>query len=245
MRYGIGNYLLEDGQMGIFKLNSIKSKMIMISILILVVPLTILGVFSYGKSKDSLNVLGETNLKNSVEMTLEMIEALNEEMENGDLSLEQAQERVKEAVLRDMKEDGTRPINDNIDLGENGYIFILADDGLQIAHPKLEGDNSWDSEDPNGIMSTQELIKTSNEGGGFTYFDWPLPHDESKIEPKVSYSKKDPNWDWNIVAGTYMMDFNKPAQEVLALIIAVSVGALVLGILIIWVVVSRIAKPIN
>src|SRR5699024_4951589 len=111
--------------------------------------------------------------------------------------------------------------------------------------PKLEGDNSWDSEDPNGIMSTQELIKTSNEGGGFTYFDWPLPHDESKIEPKVSYSKKDPNWAWNIVAGTDMMDFNKPAQEVLALIVAVSVGALVLGILIIWMVVSRIANPIN
>lgn len=228
-----------------FKLNSIKSKLIIISVLILIIPLAILGAFSYTKSANSLDELGETNLKNSVEMTIEMIDALNDEVENGDLSLEEAQEQVKIAVLGEKESDGTRPINKHIDLGENGYIFILGDDGEQIAHPKLEGDNSWDSEEPNGVMSTQELIKTSHDGGGFTYFDWPLPNDESKIEPKVSYSQKDANWGWNVVAGTYMMDFNEPAQEVLYIIMIVAGIAIVVGVIIIWVYVSRIAKPIN
>src|SRR5690625_6998319 len=92
-----------------------------------------------------------------------MIDALNDEVEDGDLTIEEAQEQVKIAVLGEMDEDGSRPINKKIDLGEHGYIFILADDGEQIAHPQLEGDNSWDSVDPNGVKSTQQLIKTSKD----------------------------------------------------------------------------------
>jgi len=226
------------------KFNSIQFKLIIVSILILTMPLIILGFFSYKQSASSLNKLGESNLKNSVEITIEMIDALNDEVEDGDLTIEEAQEQVKIAVLGEMDEDGSRPINKKIDLGEHGYIFILADDGEQIAHPQLEGDNSWDSVDPNGVKSTQQLIKTSNDGGGFTYFEWPLPNNDKQIEPKVSYSNKDPNWGWNIVAGTYMMDFNAPAKEIRNVIFVVAGTALVLGVAIIWIFAIRISRPI-
>lgn len=227
-----------------FKLRSIKAKLIIVSMLILTVPLILLGILSYQKSVSSLDELGATNLKNSVEMTIELIEALNAEVEKGNLPLEEAQEQVKIAVLGEMEADGTRPINKNIDLGENGYIFILGDDGEQIAHPILEGENSWDSVDPNGVKSTQELIKTGNDGGGFTYFDWPLPNNESQVEPKVSYSKVDPHWDWTIVSGTYMMDFNKPAKGIFNIIFIVTGIALIIGIFIIWIFANKISRPI-
>src|SRR5699024_9518091 len=108
---------------------SIKAKFILISIFILTIPLLILGVFSYLKSENSLEDLGATNLENSVEMTLELIEGLDKEVEKGTLTIGEAQEQVKEAILGELQEDGTRAMDSNINLGEYGYMFILDENG--------------------------------------------------------------------------------------------------------------------
>ncbi|WP_419392603.1 methyl-accepting chemotaxis protein [Cytobacillus praedii] len=225
------------------KLHSIKSKLIVISLLLLTVPLISLGMISYNKSKESLDELGAANLENSVKMVIEMIDVLNKEVKKGDLPLEIAQEQVKVTILGEMNDDGSRTVHNKI--GEYGYMFVLDDKGNQIAHPQLEGKNSWDSTDPNGVKSTQELIKKANEGGGLTYFEWPLPNNENKIEPKVTYSEKDPNWGWTINAGTYMMDFNKPAQKIFDTILMIIGCTLIIGILIIWVFANNLSKPIQ
>jgi len=197
------------------------------------------------QSANSLDELGETNLKNSVEMTLEMIDALNAEVEKGNLTLEEAQEQVKEAILGEMNDDGTRPRNENIDLGDHGYLYINGQDGLSIAHPEMEGGNDWDVEDINGYKFVQASIENGNNGGGFTYYSWPLPNNEDQIEQKVVYSKTDPNWDWVVSAGTYMMDFNEAANGILTLNFIVSGITLVVGIFIIWMFAGSIARPIT
>ncbi|GLC89421.1 methyl-accepting chemotaxis protein [Lysinibacillus piscis] len=226
-------------------MNSIKTKLIVVSILLLTIPIIVLGFFSYQKSSSSLSELGETNLKNSVVMTIELIESLNESVEHGDLTLEEAQERVKEAILGEKNSDGTRPINKNLNLGDNGYMFVVDDAGIEVAHPFIEGENVWESVDANGVHSTQEIIKTANEGGGFIYFNWPLNNDKDKIEAKVAYSEKDPHWGWVVVAGTYMMDFNKPADAILFNIFIIAGITLVIGISVIWIFANNISKPIN
>ena len=93
------------------KINSIKTKLFIVSILFLTIPLIVLGIFSYQKSESSLNELGASNLKTSVKMTIEMIDALDEEVKKGNISLEDAQEKVKVAVLGEMISEGNRPIN--------------------------------------------------------------------------------------------------------------------------------------
>lgn len=228
-----------------FQLRTIKSKLILISILLLTIPLITLGFFSYQKSAMNLDELGKQNLKNSVKMTVEMIDQLNKQVESGKISLDDAQEQVKNAILGERKQDGTRPVNKEIDLGKYGFIFILDEQGNQLAHPFMEGKNVWESEDPNGVKSTQELIKKANAGGGFTYFEWPLPDNQDKIEPKVTYSEKDPNWGWVINAGAYLQDFNAPANAILIMISIVTGVALMVGIIIIWLFANRISRPIQ
>ncbi len=227
-----------------FRSKSVKTKLMGISFLLVVIPLIIVGFISYNSSKTHLDDLGATNLKNSVEMTIEMINALNEEVENGSLPLEEAQEQVKIAILGEKSGDGTRPINDKIDLGENGYIFIVDDKGTQLAHPNIEGENHWGAEDSNGEKFVQKLIEVGNDGGGLVYYDWPLP-DSEQIEPKVTYSETDPHWGWVVNSSTYMMDFNKDAKDVLNIVLIVTGIALLVAILVIWLFANNIAKPIN
>lgn len=224
---------------------TIKKKLITVSILLLTIPLMILGTISYEQSKNNLEEIGITNLKNSVEMTIEMISALNSEVEKGTLSLEEAQEKVKVAVLGEKNENGIRPINKNIDLGENGYIFILDEDGTLLGHPSAEGKNNYKNPDAKGFMSTQAIVKKGIEGGGITYFHWALPFDENKIGEKVTYSKQDPDWGWIIASGTYMMDFNQPANGILKLIAIVIGITLLVGIFIISMFTNNISKPIR
>jgi len=223
---------------------TIRAKLIAISLLLLTIPLIILGIFSYQNSANSLNELGETNLQNSAELTVEMIDALNQEVEKGNLSLEEAQEQVKKAILGEMSTDGSRPINSNIDLGENGYMLVLNQDGVQVAHPNIEGQNVWDEVDSKGVKFTQEMIKAGSNGGGITYYEWPLPNNENQIERKVSYSKTYPEWGWTVVATTYMKDFNQPANGILTLNLIVVGITLIIGAFIIWLFSNSIARPI-
>ncbi|UZM96986.1 cache domain-containing protein [Lysinibacillus sp. MHQ-1] len=78
---------------------SIKAKLIAFSLLLLMIPLIILGYLSYQQSKSNLESVGKENLRNSVEMTIAMIEQFNQEVEAGNLTLEEAQEKVKVAIL--------------------------------------------------------------------------------------------------------------------------------------------------
>jgi methyl-accepting chemotaxis protein len=224
---------------------SIKAKLITISILILTIPMIILSLSNYQKSATSLNDLGKTNLKNSVKMSLEMIDDLNKDVENGKISLKDAQEQVKISILGEKNADGKRPINRNINLGKNGYMFVLDNQGNEIAHPNLEGKNIWDQVDPNGVKYAQEIVKTGNNGGGFVYFDFPLPNDKNQIEQKVTYSETDPHWGWTISAGTYIKDFNKPASDIIKLNLIVISITLLIGISVIWMFSNHISHPIK
>ncbi|MER2112196.1 MAG: methyl-accepting chemotaxis protein [Solibacillus isronensis] len=224
--------------------SSIKSKLIGISILLLIFPMIVIGVTSYQKSSTSLEQIGKTNLQNSVEFTLATIDAYNSEVEKGNISLESAQEKVKEIILGEKNGDGIRPINSSIDLGKNGYMIVYSQDGTRIAHPSKEGVSAWDDEDENGVKFAQEMIKIANDAGGFTFYNSALPNNKEQIEEKVSYSKVDPNWDWVVTASTYMMDFNQPATELLNIILVVMGISIILGIIIIWFYANLITKPI-
>ncbi|GAA3349216.1 methyl-accepting chemotaxis protein [Lysinibacillus sp. FSL M8-0216] len=223
---------------------SIKAKLIAFSLLLLMIPLITLGYLSYQQSKSNLESVGKENLRNSVEMTIAMIEQFNQEVEAGNLSLDEAQEKVKVAILGEMDSDGKRPINKNIKLGESGYIFVVDQKGNSIAHPNIEGNNVWDEQDDNGVKYMQEIIAKGNEGGGFASYSWPLPNSD-QLEEKGVYAETDPYWGWVIGASTYLADFNKPAESILKLTLVVIGVAIMIGLFVIWQYASSMAKPIN
>ncbi len=223
---------------------SIKAKLIAFSLLLLMMPLITLGYLSYQQSKSNLESVGKENLRNSVEMTIAMIEQFNQEVEAGNLSLDEAQEKVKVAILGEMDSDGKRPINKNIKLGESGYIFVVDQKGNSIAHPNIEGNNVWDEQDDNGVKYMQEIIAKGNEGGGFASYSWPLPNSD-QLEEKGVYAETDPYWGWVIGASTYLADFNKPAESILKLTLVVIGVAIMIGLFVIWQYASSMAKPIN
>ncbi|MEC2224074.1 MULTISPECIES: methyl-accepting chemotaxis protein [Heyndrickxia] len=224
--------------------HSIRQKLMAISIVLLVVPMLILGFLSYNRSAASLNELGKTNLKNNVNETIRLIAVLDEEVKSGKISLSDAQEKVKIAILGEKKKDGTRPVNKSIDLGKNGYMFILDDTGTEVAHPFIEGKNISNEKDADGNHYANKVLG-AGKTGGFTYFSYSYPNVQHKVGKKVVYAKKDPYWGWTVCAGAYMSDFNQPAEQILHSLLIVMGITLLVGLFIIWLFTRSIAAPLG
>lgn len=222
----------------------LRTKLITISLLLLTLPSLIIGLVGYYESKQQLNSFGEVGLRNSVRFTISMIEMLDNEVKNGNLSIEDAQEKVKQMMLGRKDAKGIRPINKRFDLGENGYLSAFSKDGIQLVHPKLEGKNVYDLVDKDNKPFVKELIQKGLNGGGFTTYYWSLPNDETTIAPKIVYTELDPRWGWIVSAGTYMSDFNKGATIVLYILLVTLGGSLLAGGGISWLFANHITRPI-
>ncbi|WP_427108911.1 methyl-accepting chemotaxis protein [Lysinibacillus xylanilyticus] len=225
-------------------LRSIQGKLIIISLALLIIPSLVIGLVSYSKAKKSMDNIGEQVIKNSVESALQLIELANESVKRGDVPLEVAQERVREALLGPKDSEGKRPINYPGDLGEYGYIYVLDDKGTFIAHPTKEGDNLWDGQDSSGNYFIREVTEKALAGGGFTQYEFELPG-QDVLADKIIYSAKDPNWGWIIASGTYMQDFNEGANSLLLVIGITLLGAIIIGTVVVIMVSRHLALPVQ
>lgn len=217
---------------------TIKIELILISSLLLIL---ILGLISFKVSRKQLEDSGKLLLKNSVEMTLQEINANQRLVDEGKITLDTAQENVREYMLGKKRLDGTRLINKNINLGANGYLLAYTQDGHEAAHPLLEGKDVWNFQDKkNGTYIVQNQIKIGNSGGGYLTYWWTVPNSDT-IAQKITYQKVDPNWKWVICAGTYMSDFNKGSNQILKIMIIVLIVLIIIGGLLVVAILKNIS----
>ncbi|WP_446936167.1 cache domain-containing protein [Lysinibacillus fusiformis] len=225
-------------------LRSIQGKLVVISLALLIIPSLIIGVVSYSKAKNGMEDIGEQVIYNSVQSALQIIELANESVERGDIPLDVAQERVREAFLGPKDSEGKRPINYPGDLGEYGYIYVLDDKGTLTTHPTREGDNLWNDQDSSGNYFIREVTDRALDGGGFTKYEFELPG-QNVLADKIIYSAKDPHWGWIIASGTYMQDFNAEANSLLLVIGLTLAGAIIIGVMVVILVSRHLALPVK
>ncbi|BCJ87955.1 methyl-accepting chemotaxis protein [Effusibacillus dendaii] len=187
---------------------------------------------------------GRVQLKNDVRLVISMIDALNRQVDSGNLKLEDAQELVKQEILGAKPANGYRPINTRFDLGANGFFFVLDKQGMSLASPTSEGKNLWSSQAKDGTFFIQDVIKAGSNGGGYTTYEWPLASNPNKTDIKITYSEMDPHWGWIVCAGSYLTDYNGAANQILYFLLIVLGVSLIVGAVITWVFAKRITTPI-
>lgn len=225
---------------------SIRYKFILTFSILILLSNGIIGYVSYSSASTELAESGKIVMQNGVRMIKEAITIRQNEVISGQLTIEEAQEDIKQLILGPMADDGTRPINSNLNLGEHGYFFILDTDGYEIAHPTLEGSNLYDSTDmaDSSHFIVREMIMLSKNGGGFTNYHWVLPYSDV-IAPKINYSEFDENWNWVIVASIYLEDFNRGANSILSLTIFMFFITSLVGLSLVFYLSNSILNPIS
>ncbi|MEW9699413.1 methyl-accepting chemotaxis protein [Paenibacillus sp. SI8] len=221
---------------------SIQTKILATSLFLLLIPILILGSTSYYVSSKVTDSLIEKDLRNTVQMSIQLIESFDASVKTGSISKEEAQEKVKVLMLGPKKE-GKRPINPKIDLGPSGYFFVLDKKGNELAHPSLEGQNIWDRKSNDGTLFIQDMIQKAETGGGFTTYMWSLPGSK-KEGMKITYAEMDPSWGWIVAAGSYMQDYNSGQTHILNTIIVTFAVCLVVGVILLVLFARHISKPL-
>lgn len=215
-------------------MRSVRNKLVLLAIVVIFLPLLAVGIINYNVSQNELEKIGKLGMQNGTYAILDLIEELNKEYEGGYITLEEAQQRAASKILGNLNEDGTRKIENPAKYGENFYFYVVDENGVLLVHPSLEGESLYDNQTDDGRYFIREVIEVAKDGGGYVSYDWPLPNNPEKIEPKITYSMEDPNWGWVIAAGTYEMDFNEGAMAVLNTSVIAIVCALLIGIALFW-----------
>lgn len=237
---------MSKGKKTKINIHTISFKLVIISSLLLIVPLLTVGMVSYYTAKDQLDEKGKVILKNSVKQAVQLIDEAQERVEDGSITLAEAQEEIKTALIGKKNKDGTREIDSKVDIGENGYFIAYDEKGNELAHPSLEGQNVWDNEDKSGsgFKCIQAQIEAGTNGGGYVTYVWTLPGSEKTAE-KITYQEQEDNWGWIVSAGTYTMDFNEGAQTILKVQLAALLVFLIIGAVIIIMFSRHLSKPIR
>lgn len=221
-----GDYILKG---------SVRNKLIALAALVILIPLLAVGIVNYFVAKQELEKVGEMGLQNGTYAVLDLIDELNVQVENGTISLEDAQERAKDKIMGPMATDGTRALDNPAKYGENFYFYVVDEEGTLLVHPQKEGESLYETKTKDGRYFIREVISEAKNGGGFVQYDWPLPSNLNVEAPKITYGLEDPNWGWIVVAGTYLVDFNAGAKNVLwytliSVIISIIVGVTLFSI---------------
>ncbi|MFE8699758.1 methyl-accepting chemotaxis protein [Cytobacillus sp. FJAT-54145] len=227
------------------KTRSIKGKLVLFSLILLFVPSLIIGIGSFLKSQSSLDTIAEERLKLQTKMVIEMIEMLDKQVKEGQISLEDAQEMVKVSLLGEKTEEGKRPINQEIAIGDYGYVVILDEEGNILSHPAAEGKNISEAKTEDGFFWGKDMISKAVNGGGFSHFEFPLPDKPDVTEMKIAYTEKEPTWGWLVSSAQYMNEYRVNSNQLLYFMSFILILSFIIGLTTILIFVKRFTSPIT
>ncbi|MFL0196787.1 methyl-accepting chemotaxis protein [Clostridium sp. WILCCON 0269] len=215
--------------------------------ILIVFSVVIVGCVSFFYAKKELTQLGETAIKNRIQMGLAMMDALEKQVQDRKLTRSEAQEIFKSEMLNPKQSDGkTRGLNSRLELNIQAYMYAINSKGIEMMHPYKEGEDISNVTDSDGNKLTERIINEAKnpQNGGIVDFNWKNPG-ETKEKPKINAVAYFEPWDWYINVGCYEEDFYKPAYEILIRIVIISIVIILISILAMMSLMKKKVKPLS
>ncbi len=130
----------------------------------------------------------------------------------------------------------------------NTYFWINDTQPKMIMHPikpALDGKDLSAVKDPDGLHLFTEMVKvTEKKQGDFVSYQWPKPGKEDP-QPKLSYVKKHPGWNWIIGSGIYVDNLQDRLNSVFYTVFGVLLLAILLSFSLVFFLSRSITKPMK
>lgn len=154
------------------------------------------------RSVENAYDMREKELSSVSDVLISSLTALDQQVQDGTLTLEEAQEQGKLQV-------------ELLRFGTAGYFFAFDDNNIMRAHAVakgLIGNDQTDFEDVNGVRvfeAFSEVIKAKGSGAVIYHFNKP---DSEVQQAKMGYVKAFAPWGWIIGTGAYVEDIEAELQ---------------------------------
>ncbi|QDP39814.1 methyl-accepting chemotaxis protein [Radiobacillus deserti] len=221
---------------------SIFVQLMALAFLITVITGGAVGTTSYFISKQALMDAGKEDLRHLVSGSLATLHSLNDQVESGDLSLDEAQEKARELLSGPKNSEGYDFKKSSFLYKEDGYIIAYGTDYSTQVHP-----SNPIGEVPEDTTNRENMTKGAQsnnlEDHYTTYKD--EREETGKIEDKMSYMTYFEPWDWNVGIAVYQSEFFKSLHSVKWYIIGITIGITILSLVIFYFVIRRKLKMLN
>ncbi|MEH7385015.1 methyl-accepting chemotaxis protein [Bacillus sp. JJ1521] len=203
--------------------HSITIKMMALLTVIIVVSVSIIGVTSYYIAKDQLIKAGKQELYHIVNSAFATLEAINQQIEKGDLTLDEGKEEARILLSGPKLENGEHDYKKSHFLykGE-GYILGYDANYSSQVHPSNPvGDI------PENTTNRELMVKGSLEKNiedRYVYFD-DFNNELGVTRKKITYMEHFEPWDWYIGLTVYEDEFFEGLSIVKTIIL---IGTLVI-----------------
>ncbi|MCV6588434.1 MAG: methyl-accepting chemotaxis protein [Marinobacterium sp.] len=152
--------------------------------------------FTLKQAREDMTLLKQAELTHLVQSTITMMDALNQKVTRGEMTLEQAQKQARDLV-REIRFNGS------------DYFWIQSPQGIMLMQPiapKLEGHDMKPIKDVNGHRFAASIARQLQSKGEATeFYHWNRPGSDKPI-PKISYTKTYSTWGWAVGTGVYIDD---------------------------------------
>jgi len=231
--------------MGLFKIkNTIPVKFITLAA-VLITSFCLAIIWLYNLNSNHLFENRHQMVKNQVETAYGILDHYGSQVKAGALAKEEAQQQAIAAIKK-------------LRYGESGYFWIndtTRPYPKMVMHPTVPALDGKVLDDPkfNCALGKKENLfvafndVTAKDGEGFVDYLWPKPTKEglTKEQPKISFVKLYPDWDWIIGNGLYVDDVNEELSTIRSLSIFLVVAILLATITHISIVSHSITKPLR
>ncbi|NQU04208.1 MAG: cache domain-containing protein [Syntrophaceae bacterium] len=185
------------------KSSKVQFRLITILFFVLAITLMISFMITYRSAKNEILDVGGEMFSKVLKDVIGFMHIMDERVKNGEITLAQAQEIVREYTNGPLKKDGTRDISKS-KMSVDDYMYIWATSyrnnrGTCTMHPlKLEGVDLWDAQ-----VQGRYVIRDSYsnmEKTGFVFREvWQNPGEP--IYTFIGYQEYFSPWDWIVGCG--------------------------------------------
>jgi len=202
--------------MGIINRKSIKWKLNLLVLVFVVLSSSLVGVVIYETAKNEIYNASILDLQKTGEGAKRVCETLDEEVKQGKLTIDEAQDKAKKLI------DG--PLDDKTKLRDlshtpfrykkEGYVWAITEEANMAMHPfGEEGKNFLGLKTYDGKYTTDDFVKIAkkeNDGDNLKdrvfNFMWKLPTDKNARE-QVLYTTYFKPWGWTFGVAAFSDEF--------------------------------------
>ncbi|MGG1594998.1 methyl-accepting chemotaxis protein [Terribacillus saccharophilus] len=193
------------------------------------------GTISYMTAKNELIDAGKLDLQHMANSATSVIALLNERVENGEMTLEEAQEEAR-IILNGPIEDGAHDLSQSNFNYKNGAGYIIAYDNQanMVLHPREEigsppGDDSTKKNREDLIVLAQSV----DDNESFLSYD-DTDEKTGEVREKMAYVNYFQPWNWTVGITVYTDMFYKDLETVKWIIIGVTAGITILSLILFY-----------
>ena len=204
-------------------------------LLLSVASMALLIVILLQQERQNMEQQKVAELRNLTLSVASLFDSLNQQVQVGELSLEEAQQRALKRVA-------------DLRFGLDDYFWLMDLQGNYLMHPfkaSLVGQNAAGTQDIQGTYflgnMTQDLAQ---KGESASRYYWTRPGNSQHV-PKMAYILAYKKWGWSIATGVYIDDIEAVYWQQAQKIILISAALMMVMAVVVWLLARSITQPLR